>query len=762
MKKSIALILAIAFCFFVFAPVVCAEGETLLDETDEGDTKNVLDDGELFFSCLLGKDGKSIEIHVDFKHDTLTRYKDHVIEIRRFDAGIDYNEAVNKGEYTVMADLPIALNFSVTLSVEKTVEMFSQYAVVICSPDGEAILGAEPRYPYAESTFKFDRYHKTEFKGMVSAGDEINSVMRDTGCGRVIIPVYFDRMISSSSRGYMYAHEGGYLYFDTTYIDDLEKEIISFSSSGTQVYLQLLPSDGAYGVRSVPNAYNAEVMSSVSACVRFLSKRYDSYENGVVSGFIAGRSIDEADPLGKIFDEYAKEYAFYLILVAGSARIENDKIDVVIPFGSFDSYGISVEDRDDGYRPDQLILSISDHLGKMFHEDFNCNMLMESEDIPVKISEEDGRKLQICDATEGKVSFASTERYDDYLFELNRVFGSAPESFIFLWNIPKDMPSALVSASYAVGYIGLLNSDRASSLTISLKNREISDIEGMRLLIKYIDTSSSGSRLAPVLEMFGAASWNELVGASIGSDEIFRHYYNGKVTEIPTKKGVYQYLNVTSGKPDGWRDGAYGNGVKVYEDSDGERGLRQTIVSPSGSAHSEMTYLYSYNENYLYTPTVAFDLKITDETEEKNLYEIVITVGNEKSSVSNTYTVWSGEANELLLNVKDFCGEENNTKYIKISTRSITASRERYNLWLYGVSGISEIYTDDELDVLVRVERNALDDETKNENTRMQIIYTVVFIILLLAIVIGGVLFTIIHRDDTIKREKKRAETKED
>ena len=163
-----------------------------------------------------------------------------------------------------------------------------------------------------------------------------------------------------------------------------------------------------------------------------------------------------------------------------------------------------------------------------------------------------------------------------------------------------------------------------------------------------------------------------------------------------------------------------------------------------------------YTEKYTYTPILCFDVKVTDGMNEKNLYEVTLTVGNDTSLVETAYTVTSGENHKLLLNVKDFAADENTTKYVKISVRAINPTTDKYDLWLYDMLGISDEYTSEELDALVRASRNALSLKDDEENVRTTIIYVIVFIILLLAAVVGGVIFIVLHKEDSARSRAKQ------
>ena len=169
-----------------------------------------------------------------------------------------------------------------------------------------------------------------------------------------------------------------------------------------------------------------------------------------------------------------------------------------------------------------------------------------------------------------------------------------------------------------------------------------------------------------------------------------------------------------------------------------------------------MVYLKIFcDENFAFTPILRFDIGITDSANSKGeLYEIIITVGKDNHKVSESYIVKSGEISQLWFYVGEF-SEQNKAGYIKLSTRSITGTSDEYSVWLYDVIGLSEKYNNDELDARITSERSQIRNQTnlqesgKNEN----VVYWIVFTIIIIAITLIGVMFTVMRRDDILVRK---------
>ena len=203
--------------------------------------------------------------------------------------------------------------------------------------------------------------------------------------------------------------------------------------------------------------------------------------------------------------------------------------------------------------------------------------------------------------------------------------------------------------------------------------------------------------------------------------------------------GSFSYTDFSLGNINGWNNGSYGRNILLDQGSNGRRALRQTVSKTAGKAHSDIFHLYEYDENFIYTPILRFDVGITDASNTVGeLYEITITVGKDENSITETYVIKSGEVSQLWFYVGEF-STLNKTSYVKISSRSITGSKDEYSVWIYDLMGFSEKYNDEELNRLISSERSQIRNQNSGADTDRyeNLLYWIVFAIILVAITIN-------------------------
>ena len=92
--------------------------------------------------------------------------------------------------------------------------------------------------------------------------------------GTVVVPVYMERLLSTTGHGYIYPINSTYRYFDENYINELDQRVRTYSAGGTRVYLQLLLTDYSMAYQKLPSpsasfympdVYDSDVLAKVSA-----------------------------------------------------------------------------------------------------------------------------------------------------------------------------------------------------------------------------------------------------------------------------------------------------------------------------------------------------------------------------------------------------------------------------------------------------------------------------------------------------------------
>ena len=771
MKRIIALLLSavmLATCFSVIA---------FAETTDKAEAVNntsyeSLGAGAVTLNCQYSEDRQKIELSGNVNYNVLVSYGKYSLGILRIKPSQSVEEAIRAKKPDIPAQMNIATRFSFSIDIKKTSELFSKYAVIIISPEGDIILASTPtKVGVATKDIDFSREN---FKGLAVNNIHEASVGGDMGFGSAIIPVYYDRLINTNMNGYMYPHENAQLFFDKTYIDELDAKIRTYSVSGARVYLQLLmPKTDELGAvigYEMPDVYKEEALSLLYTYVRFLSSRYKEFVDGRIGGFIVGKQIDkEIYNWHKVssIDQYAEKYAFYVSVVANTARLENPQLDIVVPFSDLDCYNSSVDTAVSDYLPTVLIEKLAYIFDRDFSDGLKFNIMIESDasiiDSPVPDDiEQDTEKSEkkyrvISDSKDIDLQISELSRLNTFLSKMDKKYRSAPSKYIFLWNIPKNTQGYLLECSYAYSYYSLIKNNRVSSYVISFSENDFKNMDGANDTVRRIDTKDGAAQCKPLLKFFGIKSWSEIVKSYDSSSAVIRNEYKSdKIAASGSYKGSFPYFDFSTGELSDWYGGAYSKSIKADYGEGGQRVLRQLVERPSGSAHSDLLCIYEYNENYSYTPAIAMKMKITDgDASSGAIYEITVTMGKGPDTVSEKKTVRSGEIFELWMDVSAF-SKKNMADYLKISTRCITGELNEYSLWVYDISGYSTAHSNEKLDELISNARRDIRDQLhKNENTNDDsIVYWIVFSIILAAAVIGGIIVIVLRRDD-IKNRKR-------
>ena len=777
MRRLIAFILVTVTVMMCMCHIVSAntvESSDILDNSSD-ETYESLGSGAINFTSSYSNDAKRIEISGNVNYNVLVTYGKYTLEVLRILPNQSIKAAVTADEPDIVARMDISARFAMSFEVKTAIHRFSQYAIVLRSPDGELLLASAPQYIGVSSKYSYQNAEGSEFKGIMPSSYAEVSVSGDLGFGSAIIPVYYNRLVNESKNGYMFSHEDTHYFFDKTYIDELDAKIRTYSASGARVYLQLLmPSNTQKATNSyeMPDVYNAETVANIYTYVRFLVSRYNSYVDGQIGGLIVGRQIDTVTGNyngGLSVDEYAKKYAFYLAVVANTARLENPDIDIVIPISNRDSYSVSANVPSEGYSSSVLVENILSSLDEFFATGLNCSIMLESSTVPVGIAvqENDGAEntyfYEAIPEGSDVIGVNNIALFDSFFSALRGKYRSAPKSYIYCWQVPKELYGTALECSYAYSYYTLSSNSRVSSFVVSFSNVETGVAEAVGRTIKYIDTANGNEQCSKLLAYFGVDSWSDLVRGYSERTHIIRNLYFSKNETLKNQKwkGSFSFFDFSTGDISDWYGASYSQSLRSDYGEGGQRVLRQTVGRSMGAAHSDLLCLNEYDEVLSYTPALKFKLEITDgEISTGAVYELTVTVGIKGSSVSESCLVRSGEICELWLDV-DRYSRDNKASYIKISSRSVSGDPDEYSVWLYDVVGYSNIYDSQHLSSLINAERQNIRNQSNSNDDKSteNAIYWVVFSIILGAIFMGGILIMIFRRDDresSVRQKNKK------
>ncbi len=756
MKRLFAMLLIIAMLTPLLALTVCAASEQAEDVRE-----NVLDDQMIALSCRYDAEKSRILVGGSIRHDVLVKHSDDTLEVFALSPTETIEDVLNHPERTPVASSAISVRFEFSIEAKTIAQKYARYCVALRSPDGQTLLVTESKYAGFSSSFHYNAGDRTGFKGIQTQNV---SLAADAGAGRVILPVYLDRLPSTATGGILFRYFGESVYFDEDYIHALDLQVRSASASGAQVYLQWIKTgDDEADTYPLPDVYDEQTLFWIEAMTAFFCRRYADYQSGILDGIVVGKDIDRAS-----FDStqaYAKQYVLYLLAVANTARSLLPNVDIVLPFSENNGYEPNA-DAEQTNNPAQVLEAILAELDASLVDPFSCTTLIESDTLPLELSDEPSQMPDL-DAPQSNETLhaANLSVYAEYLERLSHAYRSAPLAFTFVWSVGHDVSPAAIGAFYAYSYFRLLSLTRISSFAVSFYDREVlGDDDGfsaLNHLFTYIDTAWCDRETEYLRNAFGISSWQELYGNSYAGPVVLRDLYeNRATTELPTSvKGKFAFADFSAAvKTEGWFAGFGCEAIRLTYGQNGSRAL-QTELSIGTDNPAEVFWLYDYPENLIYTPYMVFELFL--ESEERGaLYELTVTFGEGKDRQVSSVALRSGEESLVVLDLSSY-NQAHMAQFCKISVRSLEGTQENVSLWLYDIYGYSTELDDDTLAEKIEQERariRNLSQSDENNDWKDQLWMIVGIGVLVVAIGVG--VFVCIRSGDDSAKERDGDESR--
>ncbi len=756
MKKIIAGLMTVILLISCCMPVaLAAEAQSEADSSLEEPIRLVLND----LTCEYDRSSGKIKIRGSVRHETLISHKQYRLEVYRILPGQSETDAITGKQAQPLASAEIAVRFEFSVDAKGNLERFSRYVVVLCSPEGVRTPAAEPQYAGVESDHVYVADDFSSFKGLVSS--EI-SLGGNLGIGTVVVPVYWERLFNEVSHGYVYSSGEQVFYFDKEYVNELDRQIRTYSSSGTRVYLQFLLSANGSGLGyadgsqmgatyDMPNVFAERQLSLICAGTEFLAERYSTYQSGQFYGVIVGHSIDESgmNYCGTLsLERYAELYSLYLTAMAYSVRVHQPEADVVIPFGA-NQFASAAAGEQTSYTASQLLESILSIQDEAFSFPFRCSTMI------------------LCvweDTDPGKVTIETASVYSQYLNTLRNRFESAPSHYMIRWDVPGSIDSEALCAQYAYGYYRLIQDSNLSSFLVSFSECETkgeSRLSELSQILRWIDTDQSLAVTKPLLSHFEATSWDQLIPGCTSRSYSVRTVINPEVgSSVPSDAtGSFSYFDFASGNVEDWVVGFGFTSVKSEYGAEGIRVLRGTLASGLGSAYGEMLCLYEYPENFAHTPQLSFRIGLAEaQGDASGLYQVMITLGNDTHRSTGQAIVRGGKIETVVLDMSQFPTGQT-VQYLKLSVKQLEGDGQAISVRLYDLIGYSAELTSEELSEVIWEERMAIrnltSEEEENDGDSRWWIFGIVVSVIAVAV---GILFSIRREDDggeDVPHEKK-------
>lgn len=725
MKKAISVIILIVLLFNCCSVIVSANSALSTSGiTYEGDDIGFIHD------CTYDPVRKQVNISGTIKHDALIDHTGYKIWVYAVPNGKTLSEVLSSPTSKPLANASISIKFQFSIKADSAEARFSKYAVVIYDIIANAETVGTPSYPAVASTYKFD----AENRGYKGLSTQLISNATDSGAKTAIVPVYLNKLVNNLSSGYIYDFEQGSIFFDKPYIDGLDVQIKSLSAVGTRVYLQylldsrednqLLALGTASGDRmDIPDMREHYNVTLIEAFTDFLLDRYNDEDNTRVDGMILGEKIDAKYASHVLsIEEYVENYAFYMTVVGNTARIHSPAIDIVLPLSDADGYS-SGSIFGTELSPSVFLEEICTFFDSSFYGKFSFSTLVQSSSIPYGISDE-AISTGIFPEPDYKGINADTAGvYSWHILNLAERFESAPQGFIFLWEVPKDISCDVLSTAYAYSYFKLLSNTNLSSFVVSFaqleKEGDYSRYSEISHMVKYIDTEQSDNVTKKALDVLGERSWKDVLGADYKENPITSKVIMLKeLGAVPNNiSGEYAYHDFSYHTDISlWFLGNDCDSMKITHSDTVGRALEAHFLGKANAPteYSEIICKYKYPENFEFTPDMSMKFSIKNDDNNKDaLYEIKLTIGDGKNVAEITRLCRSYEQITMFFNVSEYFNIAK-TDYIKIGIRSLTGEDSGYSLSVASINGYSSQYTSNQLADMISDERSRIKDDMNN------------------------------------------------
>ncbi len=753
MKKVLCFLLSVILISLFIAPSVSVHAE---ENTDESEFKNAVS-----FTCTYQAKENRIYIDGTVAHDFLMSHKDYKITLYRILPGQTLESAMSDEQCIVTERTDMTVKFTFYVNVDSILERFSKYAIVLISPTNESYLAGQPLVPSVSSSYEYDMYDKSGFKGICSD----NSLhVGDSGAGTVIVDVDISNTRGDSAISILYPMGDTYVHFNKSYISSIDKQFRSALTNNAKVYIRLLlpakdtslsiAADDKY-LYSIPNLYSKDVIEYVFTLAEFLTQRYDGI-TGQLYGIIAGSKIDDIKKTTCIGErdiyEYAELYTLYLTVIANAARALNKELDIVIPVSDINSYN-SNSFADNEIRASELIEQIIYRLDKNVSGNFDCTLLVESNTASIYLKQENGKSLFTPLNSDNLISPYNIDSLLSYIRDMKRIYKSSPSNVIYLWNVEETLEGNSLASAYAYSYMQLLTKKDVSSFVIHSNSSIYSDLA---TVMRHIDTEDAIQMLEPLCKYFGANKWDEILQSTPNLPILHKIFEVNMSAVAPTNTiGKFQYMDFSASAVYPLiHEGQNCEYIRSDYDKSGNRILRVGSSKLARGDSIELMGIFEYSESYIYTPTLSFEIGVEDtHASEDAVYEITATIGTSNTRLTAIGTLKNGETKSLYFKISKFAAVAE-ADYIRISARCLTEESNALSLLLGDINGYSNQHDTEALSELIKNKRQQIRDQgVDNDNAFDYTMLITIISVATVAVVLAVILLIPLKRNDDTDRE---------
>ncbi len=290
--------------------------------------------------CDVDIKNETVKVAGSIKHSVLVENRSGKIALYRFAPWDDVESLIKNS--VPLATVPMSIRFEFKVQCKSVLDRLSLYAVAVIDGNGAVNLICDPEY----SDMRTADTSNTGFKGIATSNISPAIAAHP---GSTVIDVYLDKLDNGKKSGFIFKADGDLFYFDRNTIEELDKKVLSYTSSGCDIFFRFLISPTANGLPFCNNGDtwatnkcitvdNSHALNAVYSITYFLISRYDGGNYGKVDGIILGRGADlpvKYNYAVVISEKYSDVYARSLSVIglaAAEAAGENN-ISLVVPVG---------------------------------------------------------------------------------------------------------------------------------------------------------------------------------------------------------------------------------------------------------------------------------------------------------------------------------------------------------------------------------------------------------------------------------------------
>ncbi len=317
---SMLIILATLLSLFAFIPTVSATSGNDLGSVSE---------------CRFDKNRSVIDVKGSIKYSEMVENRNAKVALYSFLPWENPDDVLSDKSPLALIDMTIRFEFS--LPIRSVSEKLSLYAVAIVDDNGVVRLIDKPRMVEGDTLSTSN----VGFKG-VSTKDSSDAVA--AGASMAVIDIYLDKLDKGNKSGYIFTVDNNSFFFDREYITEIDKQVLAYHASGSDVFFRYLISEGStpmsfssLGLDSLADGgfavNNENALLTLYAYSYFLASRYSSSNHGKIRGIMLDSSADLRGTQQDDYVDYSASYARTLSIVAiASIEAVGDKeLSFVVP-----------------------------------------------------------------------------------------------------------------------------------------------------------------------------------------------------------------------------------------------------------------------------------------------------------------------------------------------------------------------------------------------------------------------------------------------